>query len=251
MIHPSFNKLHELKEFKRLYETAVASAAINYKDKSQRILDIQGGDGILGRLILSKGEISYTNLDDDESILEKSPGINIKSRTDQASRVLEGEFDRIFLLNQEVNVPRLAEDAQYFKGVHTTLNLSIVDAYLRKAGKFVMGGILNEDNIESLEDYFTKKKTGIKLVDSKIINLSEPTKDAFVSYELSRLGKYSENIPQDELRMARDFYKDLKIIVFERKQEGNPKTAITGLKDIEKIIDKIWEEIMWRDRFGD
>ena len=273
-----FADMHGYADFAKMYKIAARLAnPRQHRDFGKRILevlDIQGGNGIMGSLLFRdlEGRLNYVNVDDDSNLLKQSPGNSILCDSNALSEKTGGrKFDYIFLLNQDshVAVPYFANTdnpfSEYYvnleeiKGITSRINELQVSVLLRRLGFFVFGGVITEHNIAAITSSFEKDGTGIVLVRNEQLGISDETARAFASYDLRRELRYkldaerryvevSEHEIQNEIKQAVIRYKNIRIAAFQRSAEAkDPKAIEAELKRVKAILAMHNDNIAYMD----
>lgn len=277
-----FTDLHKHRDFIQLYDKALRTADIRqHPDFSKRqleILDIQGGNGILGRLLYEDlgSKIVYTNVDNDENALNLSPPKTLRYDSHFLRRALKGRrFDYIFCLNHDTHVwlPYFADtenpfsdnyiDVVSIKGLMSGILLLQAAVYLREDGIFLKGGVLTDDNISAFAKFLEEKRTGLEFKKSDDLELSDAVAREFASYDVRRRvndrlnweTRQYEKVPEEEIRSIAEesinHYRTLKIVIFQKvKNGGNGKELLEKLVQYEESLGSAYSQIEGMDRFG-
>lgn len=277
-----FTALHGYRDFAQLYELALRMAnPRQHPDFLKRpldVLDIQGGNGILGRLLQRDLEdrVIYTNADTDEELLKQTPGRALICDTNFLSwKLKDSRFDYIFCLNHDDHIwlPYFADTENPFsdnyvnldaiKGLISAIQLLQVAVYLKMGGSYIRGGVITDDNISAFAKYFEENKTGIELKATETLQLSDETARAFASYDIGRAVRYRfnliehryEKVPEEEIQRiiqeSMKVYKTLRVALFQRNNEAQDiNDTQAKLLQCEKSLGTLLAEIQAMDRFG-
>lgn len=278
-----FTEMHGYRDFAQLYEVAVRLSNpkqhVDYGKRPLNVLDIQGGNGIVGRLLQRDLEdrVNYTNVDKDEDVLKQSPGITLKADSNfLRAKLGDDKFDYIFCLNHDtyVWIPYFADtknpfaeqyvDVERIKGLMTTIQLLQVAIYLRKGGAFIKGGLMIDENLEAFAKFFQDFGTGIELKDTETLPpLSEKTARDLTSYDTRRIIGYGldpashqyKKVPEKEIKKIIEelakHQRILKVASFRRVNDAqNMDGLVAELIRYEESLSAHFEEIMDIDRFG-
>lgn len=277
-----FTDLHGYSDFASLYDTVVRAADIkrhpDFGKRHLEVLDIQGGNGILGRRLLAdglEGKVDYTNVDNDEELLKQSPGKALNVDSNFLSERLTGQFDYIFSLNHDSHIwlPYMADtnnsfsanyvDIEGIRGLISSIRLLQAAAYLKSNGTFIIGGVLAEDNITAFSDYLRKLNAGIGFKAMETSGLDDETARAFASYDVAREiraepvrrnGRISFQKPPVEviqiiIEKATPSYKALMVASFEREGEANNlNSSKAELVQKEKQLEAFFDHLTSMDR---
>ena len=277
-----FTDLHGYSDFARLYDTAIRTADIkqhpDFGKRHLEVLDIQGGNGILGRRLLAdglEGKVDYTNVDTDKELLKQSPGRALAADSNFLSDRLTGKFDYIFILNHDSHIwlPYMADTNNSFsanyvkveggKGLISSILLLQAAAYLRANGAFIIGGVPTEGKINALSDYLRKLNAGMELKSMETLGLDDETAKAFASYDVAmeiraepvrKNGSISFQKPSPEeiqmiIERAIPSYSALMVASFERDGKAGSSNSIKNeLVQQEKQLQAFFDNLMSMDR---
>lgn len=278
-----FTELHKHRDFAQMYELALRIADIrqhpNFSKQQLKILDIQGGNGILGRLLYEflGGNVEYTNVDNNGNVLTLSPPKTIKHDSNFLSGMLKGEeFDYIFCLNHDthVSLPYFADtenhwsdnyiDVEGIRGIMTSIQLLQAAVFLRNGGYYIKGGgVITDDNISAFDKFFKRGGTGIQLKLSEELKLSDGTARDFASYDARRSVNYWKNletqqyekVTEEEIKKiineAMEHYKTLRVVSFQKSEATDgKKSMLEKLVRYEQGLGSAYAQIEAMDRFG-
>jgi len=276
-----FTALHGYRDFARIYEVALRLANLRehfaFPERKLDVLDIQGGNGILGRLIQRdlEGRINYTNIDNEGESLKQYPKFTLKADSHfLSSKVEPSGFDYVFCLNHDSHVwlPYFADTENVFsdnyvdvtsiKGLITAIHLIQIGVFLRNGGIFVESGPLTEDNINAFSNFLNEMGTGIQLKEIKDLVISHQAATAFAEYDVRRSIGYDfnpetrsyEKPPEQKIKRIADVgskdYRIQKLAVFSKTSEGDATKIMDELIKSEKILAGFEEQIAQKDMFG-
>lgn len=276
-----FTALHGYRDFARIYETALRLANLRehsaFPERKLDVLDIQGGNGILGRLLQRdlEGRVNYINIDNDGESLKQSPKSTLKADSNfLSSKVEPSGFDYIFRLNPDSHVwiPYFADtenpfsdnyvDIKSIKGLITAISLLQVGVFLRNGGIFVESGPLTEDNIDTFSKFLKDRGTGIQLKEVRNIGISHQAAIAFAEYDTRRISWYElnpetrgyEKLSEQKIQRIAEVgskdYRIQKLAVFSKTAKSDTDKIRNELIKSEKSLAGFEEQIAQMDMFG-
>ena len=276
-----FEKIASAEGSKLIYQGVLGAMDIpqhpDFGKRPIKILDLGGGNGIIGSLLkqqleelrgpLSDSEldslVDYVNVDTDRRELDKSPGRTFDKDIDDIYSELENEppFDFVLSINPRPRMLRYPDETLRYTswdfqcqlgyaqdcitGGMQRIVLATASLVLKDGGKFLFSGFTgDEDVVEGTAQYAKEPALGLFLEKNTSLDIDEETKELFAIFD-TKLNPDDRSIK----RVINEFGEYRQFVL--RREGKIDKEAIKKLLSKEiALCDQAYEELAHIDRFG-
>ena len=278
-MHIEFGKIASSEGSIPMYQGVLEMIAVTqhteFGKRPIKVLDLGGGNGIIGSLLkqqleesqgpLSENEFSslidYVNVDIDRKELAKSPGRKIHGNVVHLYDQLKTEprFDFVLSVNwfkPIINVSTLYSSQQRRMAIESSqdnIQTNIQRAILLSTalllwngGKFVFSGFVDQETFDGIETYVDRQQLGLVIEPGKRVELNEDTKNLFVQLDTGME-------PSDEnFSKIKQFYPSYRQFTMRKDRIGGGRQRLMELlKRATETHDQSLEFLQFEDRFGE